>query len=464
MRTSKSPFFLLVPVLFCVCSISLPLSSASATYWGVNGTTHPDPYVTPAYTCVTNYYVAPNGSDSNNGSSSAPWKTITHAIITLNGAAQGGVCVNVAPGTYTESLYLYGLAGSSDSSTGYLVFRSSTLHAATLQAPYANIFSYPNVQIQNSQYLIFDGFNVTGYPYIYLAGTGGFWTQDSHHIKYLNNIVHDVGGSGIGAGNSDYVTVQGNVVYDTSCCESDGTSAIDLYSATAFDSNSGFHNVISSNIVYNNLEGADGRSPHSEGHGIILDNFLLGGYTAATLIENNLVYGNGGCGISTWYTNNVTIRNNTVFDNRRDPLIPYTGGDITAENSSFITGVNNIAVSNPNLNSQNTAIWDQSWIGTNTGNIWANNLTFDGIAGQASVTTFSPPHGAPITTANGNILGSDPLFVNAPAGNFTLQASSPAIGKGTAAYGVPVLDLAGNTRSTSAIDIGAYAFNVIPPR
>jgi serralysin len=185
-----------------------------------------------------------------------------------------------------------------------------------------------------------------------------------------------------------------------------------------------------------------------------------GSYPAATLIENNLVYGNGGMGINVYYSNNVTIRSNTVYDNIRDPLITFAAGDISVWNSSYVTGANNIAVTNVTTNSKLKSIWDQTWDGTNIGNIWANNITFNGTPGQASTNGAHAPYGTPITAANGNILGSDPQFVNLAANNFTLQATSPAIGSGTAAYGVPTLDLAGNTRSTIAIDMGAFAFNI----
>lgn len=283
------------------------------------------PFTASPYTCVTNYYVAPDGSDSNSGTSAAPWKTLSRAVISLSkNSSNGGVCVNVAPGTYTESLYLYNVNGSSDAATGYLVFRSSTLRAATIQEPFANIATNNgNVIIQNSRYLVFDGFNVIGYPYIPNAGAHALFAQNSHHIKFLNNIVHDVGGVGIASIHSDYVHVQGNIVYDTACCNPSGVSAIDYFEPVATDANPGFHNIISGNIVFNNSEGANGRSPHTEGHGIMLDRFRFGpagNYPAATLIENNLVYGNGGAGISLWYSNNVTLRNNTVYNNWRDPL------------------------------------------------------------------------------------------------------------------------------------------------
>jgi serralysin len=343
------------------------------------------------------------------------------------------------------------------------VFRSSTLHAATIQEPYANIFTQGNVYIQNSQYIIFDGFAIAGYPHIPNAGADGIVAEYSQHIWFINNIVHDVGGAGIGSIHSDYVNVEGNIVYSNACCGQGGTSGIDYWAPLNADNNPGFHNIISNNISFNNSEGADGRNPHTEGHGIILDNFRLDGYTGATLIENNLIYGNGGQGIALYYSNNVTIRNNTAFDNVRDPLLGYTGGDIFVVNSSHVTGVNNIAVTNITTNSKIRSIWDQTWDGTNIGNVWANNLTFDGNPGDPSVTQASPPYGTPITAANGNILGSDPLFDNVPQGQFTLQDTSPAIGEGTAAHGVPALDLAGNVRSTSVIDIGAFAVNVVPP-
>jgi serralysin len=469
MKANGLSFSRLTPALCGLGLLGAPqiALAQAATYWGINGTTNPAPYVTPPYTCVTNYYVAPNGSDSNSGTSGAPWQTVSGAVAHLStGASQPGVCVNVNPGTYTESVVLNNLNGGWDGATGYLVFRSTALREATLQEPYANIATdHGNVVIQKSRFVIFDGFTVTGYSNVPLAGAPGLAALSSHHIKFLNNTVHDVGGFGIGSIQSDYVYAQGNIVYNASCCTP--ASGIDYWEAVATDTNAGFHNVISSNIIYNNSEGADGKSAHTQGHGIMLDSFRLGpagSYPAATLIENNLVYGNGGIGINIYFSNNVTIRNNTVFDNLRDPLLSYASGDIAAINSSYVTGTNNIAVTNITTNSKLLSIWDQTWDHTNIGNVWANNLTFNGNPGQPSVGTFYLYGlGAAVTAANGNILGSDPRFVNAPAEGFSLQNASPAIGHGTSAYGVPALDLAGNVRSPAAADIGAFAFNVVPP-
>ena len=41
-------------------------------------------------------------------------------------------------------------------------------------------------------------------------------------------------------------------------------------------------------------------------------------YTFPTLVENNLVYSNGGKGIQIQLSDNVTIRNNTAYHNNLD--------------------------------------------------------------------------------------------------------------------------------------------------
>lgn len=444
-------------------------TSQAQHYWAVNGTTNPLPHMAPPYTCSINYYVAPNGSDSNAGTSAAPWQTISQAIAALsNGSPHPGVCVNIAPGTYTEGLYLSNLNGGWDAPSGYLVFRSTSLHGATLQEPYANIADYPNVSIQYSRFVIFDGFEVRGYPNIPKSGAHALLAVYSHHIKWINNIIHDVGGGGIISSYSDYIYAQANVIYNTSCCYIHGASAISDWDAVAVDTKPGFHNVFSNNIIFNNSEGADGRSPHTEGHGIALDTLRLGpagSYPAATLIENNLIYGNGGAGIILFYSNYATIRNNTVVGNYRDPLNVYNVGDIAVLNSSYVIGVNNLVVTNATTpNPKLISIQDLTWDHTNIGNVWANNLTFNGNPGDPSVGDYAKYGlGNPVTAANGNVLGADPRFAGAPAQDFTLQNGSPAAGSATAAYGMPALDLAGNVRAASSPDIGAFAFNIVPP-
>ena len=60
------------------------------------------------------------------------------------------------------------------------------------------------------------------------------------------------------------------------------------------------------------------------------------------------------------------------------------------------------------------------------------------------------------TVQDHNLIGVDPMFVNAAGDDFRLSAGSPAIGAGTAA-GAPATDIAGNPRPQGGAGVvGAY--------
>jgi hypothetical protein len=77
-----------------------------------------------AYVCVQNYYVdGANGKDSNPGSATQPWQTVSHA--SWNRLA--GDCVNVRPGIYVEAPTATIAPGQGASNEkGYFVLRSVT--------------------------------------------------------------------------------------------------------------------------------------------------------------------------------------------------------------------------------------------------------------------------------------------------------------------------------------------------
>src|SRR4029077_18880698 len=140
------------------------------------------------------------------------------------------------------------------------------------------------------------------------------------------------------------------------------------------------------------------------------------------LCYNNIVYGNA-VGIKTRYgATGTLIYNNTVTGNglhNGDGGISIGG---TSSNSSNVIVRNNISY----------------------GNNGAADYLDMGVA----------------TTADHNLLGINPLFVNATANNYHLQAGSPAIDAGVTLTQVPV-DFDGVTRPQGpAYDIGAYEFPV----
>jgi len=86
-------------------------------------------------------------------------------------------------------------------------------------------------------------------------------------------------------------------------------------------------------------------------------------------------------------------------------------------------------------------------------NGWSE-LVVSGSAAQTSVSN-NLIDGSTSTSGNAAVTGS-PKFVNAAAGDFHLQAGSPAIDKGTAA-GAPSVDLDGKSRPRGGgYDLGAY--------
>ena len=172
-----------------------------------------------------------------------------------------------------------------------------------------------------------------------------------------------------------------------------------------------------------------------------------------SLVENNLVYGNGGKGIQVDWTDYATIRNNTAYHNNVDPLSTGTWhGELSNMNASHNTWVNNIAVADPTITGYNTAIDNTSHSGyINSDNIWNNNLTFNGTAGEVSIRNAGG--NATLTVQDGNLLGVDPLL--RPGQGFRIHPDSPAIDMGTRAHGNVSYDLFGNPRA-GALDIGAH--------
>jgi serralysin len=435
------------------------------------------PYVTPPYICLTNYYVSKTGNDSNDGATNSPWLTIQHAVNALGAGAHGGVCVNVGDGTYTEAVFASGVGGAADTPSGYLVFRSQNLHGATVQMPAALSTNYSACfQFNNSSYVIVDGFNLAGLFVTnsiekgFAANRSSATASPSHHFKVLNSIIYDHGGAGIGFTYTDYIDLEGNVIYTNAGTSIYEESGITDWHPVACDLKPGFHNIIADNIVFNNAEVNDGHATHTDGNGIIMDDFrdsdgtgpYYGPYTPELLVENNLVFGNGGGGVHLYESDYVTVRNNTAYHNYLDPLNTGTWrGDINALFAGNNRFVNNIAVADPVANANNTAYADAATDGNNISNVWQNNLSFNGAPGQPSIFISGSP--STITAAHGNVLGKNPLFNDPENGGFTLQATSPAINAGTSAYGIPFIDLAGDGPANGVVDMGAYEF-APPPR
>ena len=391
---------------------------------------------------MTIYYVATSGSNNASGSATEPFGSIQQA---LNSGLQPGDEVVVRAGTYQEAIYI----NDGGSAAGNVVLRAEEPGTVTI-APPSNSWNAISV---DANYVTVSGFIVSN------ATGDGLEGNNVHHIEVLNNVFHGNGESGIQFNGSDFIKIDGNVTYDNA---SDGWySGISVYqnrNITGDTSTDEFRTIISNNISYDNVTKT---GDHTDGNGIIIDDFQstqtsgFPSYDFPTLVENNLVYGNGGKGIQVVWSDGVTVRNNTAYHNNNDDLNVGTWrGEISNSQSSNNTFINNIAVADPGINSLNTAIDNTSYGNyTNDNVVWISNLTFNGQTGTASVRTDGN-NDVP-STADGNLLGVDPGFADAP-NDFRLSDGSVAIDAGSNAYGLPGADLDGLARAIGTVDMGAY--------
>ncbi|MEO8355446.1 MAG: right-handed parallel beta-helix repeat-containing protein [Chloroflexota bacterium] len=201
------------------------------------------------------YYVSTTGSDTNSGSSTAPFKTFAKAVSVL----APGATLQVMPGTYTEALILS---------------KSGTAAAPITVIGNGAILNMKGVKQTGMRitgsYINVSNFEVTGATD---AGIG----IPGKYVTVKNNIVHDnVTGNGIGtcgaAGSyssalkvgvgGERISIEGNTVYNN-CGEGIAITR-------------GVHVLVRNNTVYDNF------APN-----IYVDN------SPFTTVENNLVYCTG---------------------------------------------------------------------------------------------------------------------------------------------------------------------------
>ena len=202
----------------------------------------------------------------------------------------------------------------------------------------------------NPSYLEFRGLRLDGNG----KALDGFFCAGSHHLRFIGNSISNTGGAGIASVTCDYLTADGNMVYHNGYIPATAgktrkyyswTSGISFNSNQWYDAYSGFHNVISNNIVAGEV---DQSAKHSDGNGIILDlsNRSYDADSANTppaLVINNVVYGNGGRCMEAYLVTNFWLVNNTCYKNNLDRSLGKAGS-ITVNNARDGFVVNNIAL------------------------------------------------------------------------------------------------------------------------
>ena len=387
----------------------------------------------PIYQCVRDFHVDAAAAPGSDGSAEHPWKSPQAA--NNSGVLRAGDCVELASGAYDldASLKLT-TGGNHNAADGYVVYRSVEPHGAHLIA-HAGVYQVINIQ---TAYIVVDGLDIDGNHASAGEALSVAGNPAHHHIVVEHNLIHDAGGGGLQMNDSEYFWVIGNLIYGNARINTWQESGISTYQAqaatdftpTQADEALPWHIVIAGNISHDNGEtyACDTPGCHTDGNGIIIDKTLnvdrQGGvpYTGGVLVAGNLVYGNGGAGIQGFFSQKVTVANNTVYGDHLDTQNGGTWrGELSNVNSDHVAWINNIACAVPGAGilADNSAILAATMDHyDNAAVTWTRNLTCGG--------------GVKVSPANGgvrpdlNLLDRDPRFTDLAGHGFTLRADSPA--------------------------------------
>lgn len=425
---------------------------------------------------ATDYYVDTKGNDTNKGTLSSPWKSISKAAKTL----VAGDTVYIRAGTYKEQVTPQ---NSGSALNGFITYTAYPNETVTLDGSNGLNWNWNGIfDLSNRSYIQISGLRV-----INSAGFG-FFMLNSSNVKILNNYTYSTQYSGIYNEDSDSITIDGNEV---ELANKDGGSqeSISIASGTNFivsnnrvhgggkegidakgsvDNGKIFGNIIydmarvgiyidawdslSNNIeIYNNIV-SDSKSQDS---GASEDGIRIGaehgGVISNAKIYNNIVHKIAASAIvlSNWKESgfkeptfkNISILNNTTYNcGTRDSS--YGGGiDIQGASATGIIIQNNILSQNRNFPIRLST-------GIPSANVTISNNLIEKSGGtQASNSS----------TGVNAVIGR-PLFTDPAVNDFHLQSTSPAINSGLST-GAPDKDFDLHSRPQGGqVDIGAFEY------
>ena len=295
--------------------------------------------------------------------------------------------------------------------------------------------------------------------------TRGLYISNVHHIDIVGNHIHDMPGGGLRVAICDYINITGNEVDNCSRKSYSGTHGFVVTKATSIDNVSGYKIKILANTIHHNYNEIYSWSPQKtiitphidEGKGISLQrNDTINGdwRHGRILIANNIAYYNGFSGIHSNDGHRIDMINNTCYLNSYTKSIYLTdysgqGGNvgISASGGSDISMRNNISVIDSDLTKSALSAANVD------GLVVSDNLIYG--------TTGAISEDPDIVAIQVRTQMVDPLFEDASAYDFRLQAGSPALDTADAAHAL-ALDFA-NAPRDGRPDLGALERQVALP-
>lgn len=365
---------------------------------------------------ATEYYVATTGSDSNTGTSNAPWKSLQHAADTV----PAGSTVYVRGGTYNQKLKI---TRSGSAEQGPIVFKNYNAENVTLDGKGLSVDGVEGlIELSDVEYITVQGFDISHYTTssrgavpvgIYVHGAGSSITIADNRIHDIKSLATPTGSDLTGRdahgiavygtkapapirdieisgnelynlvlGSSESLVLNGNVdtftLADNVIHENDNIG-IDLIGFEGIAPNPAYdqarNGVVKNNLVYNIS------SNNNPSYGKLLPNdsnaaggiYVDGGKD--NVIEQNYSYNNDiGIEIASEHagrsTDNITIRSNVIYNNR---LTGIAMGGYDADRGSTVncTIVNNTVYNNDRLGYGNGQLYIQS---DTRNNVILNNI------------------------------------------------------------------------------------------
>jgi hypothetical protein len=340
------------------------------------------------------YVSAVTGKDTNSGTSTAPLRTIQRAA----SLAKPGTTVHVGPGTYVETI----TSSVNGTATAHIRFVSDSKWGAIIK-PTSTAYTIWNAR---GGYTDIDGFQVDGTQGaaarigIYLNGGNSSVKHTWVHHIAQNSGCDNRGGAGLLA-DQGRGKAYGNYEFNSNYVHNIGVSC--GFIQGIYHSSSG---KIVNNVVYGTFSGIN--MGHDDHNIIVANNTLFGNAGYGVYFGGCKESYNNGCP-----TSGIQIHNNIIYAN---------GGGIQGPIAS-----------------------------EDVGNSVSYNLVY------ANRNNYSLASTGSANLSKAGMIAADPQFVryvSTGGGDYHLKTTSPAIGKGLAAY-APSVDYSGKLRGAK-FDMGAY--------
>jgi len=405
---------------------------------------------------ATNYYVATWGSDSNPGTSAAPWRTLQWAVDHI----AAGDTILVASGSYVGCRITHSGAAGSPSTLKADVGASVLVNA---EPPTSTRHSFIEAYISTSQtvnYWVIDHLEVSGSGgygvdlhftsnitvqncYVHNSSITGLYSSHGPYTSFLNNETSANGEHGIYHCNSaDYPTIRGNLSHDNS------KAGVHMNGDLSQGGNGLiYYPDIEKNAIYNNDPGNAASALN------------LGAVWYGTIF-NNLCYNNHDRGISLYDSDGASGSSyNKVYCNTF--VSPSDSNDIIvipASSKKKPNPVGNLVKDNilytANTGAKSLRVYGSGALATGGSdyNAVIDRFSINGGKNTINLTTWRT-YGF---DAHSFLSTPTALFVDPANNNYHLKSGSPAANAGTTLSEVTT-DLLGVTRPQgSAYDIGCY--------